>query len=108
MKNLILSLLPLAALISCAQKPSNIVENIAGEKHLANVRMLTTEGENAKADFNLWKITIDVSGLEQITFYYEFDGFPMFTRDGKKLVFASSRCNKNPRDTNVLLADWIE
>ena len=52
MKKLILALLPLAALISCAQKPSNIVENIAGEKHLANVRMLTMQGENAEAYFS--------------------------------------------------------
>ena len=32
----------------------------------------------------------------------------MFTRDGGKLVFASNRHNRNPRETNVFLADWVE
>ncbi len=59
-------------------------------------------------DFNLWMINKDGSMLEQITFYGEFDGFPMFNKDGTKLVFASNRYNKNPRDTNVFIADWVE
>jgi len=35
-------------------------------------------------------------------------GGPFFFWDGKKLVFASNRFNKQPRDTNVFLADWID
>jgi len=43
---------------------------------------------------------------EQITFDADFDGFPMFTRDGKQLVFASNRHNENDGDTNVFVAQW--
>ena len=28
----------------------------------------------------------------------DFDGFPMFTRDGKRLVFCSNRFNERPND----------
>ena len=53
-------------------------------------------------------INIDGTGLEQITFNETFDGFPMFTRDGKKLIFASNRFNKKEGDTNIFTADWVE
>ena len=33
-------------------------------------------------------------GEERIMYNDTFDGFPMFTRDGKKLVFASNRNSK--------------
>ena len=35
-----------------------------------------------------------------------FDGFPMFSPDGTKLVFASNRNAKLPNETNVFIADW--
>ena len=37
----------------------------------------------------------------------DFDGFPMFSRDGKKLVFASNRNAKEEGETNIFIADWI-
>ena len=45
-------------------------------------------------DFDLYSIKIDGSGLERITFFEGFDGFPMFSLDGKYLVFASNRNQK--------------
>ncbi len=43
-----------------------------------------------------------------MTFNDTFDGFPMFSPDGRRLVFASNR-NAAPRgDTNVFIADWVE
>jgi TolB protein len=51
---------------------------------------------------------VDGTGLERITFNDTFDGFPMFTKDGKKLVFASNRHGKTQGDTNVFIADWVE
>jgi Tol biopolymer transport system component len=59
-------------------------------------------------NFDLYKINTDGSGLERITFYESFDGFPMFSPDGKKLVFASNRNAKTQGDTNVFIADWVE
>jgi TolB protein len=35
-------------------------------------------------------------------------GFPMFTLDGKRLVFASNRNGKVQGETNVFIADWME
>jgi Tol biopolymer transport system component len=53
-------------------------------------------------------INTDGTGLERITFSEDFDGFPMFSRDGKKIVFCSNRYNKKPGDTNIFIADWID
>ena len=58
-------------------------------------------------NFDLFTINTDGTGLEQITFNPTFDGFPMFSPDGKKLVFCSNRHNARPGETNVFLADWV-
>ena len=48
----------------------------------------------------------DGSNLERITFFKGFDGFPMFSADGKYLVFASNRNQKKKGDTNLFIAEW--
>jgi Tol biopolymer transport system component len=57
-------------------------------------------------NFDLWMVHVDGTGLERITTCPDFDGFPMFSKDGTKLVFCSNRDNGGTRDTNVFLADW--
>ena len=47
-------------------------------------------------------------GLERVTYNDTFDGFPMFSPDGKQLVFASNRNAKAEGETNVFIADWVE
>ncbi len=59
-------------------------------------------------DFDLYKINVDGTGLERITYNDTFDGFPMFSPDGKKLVFASNRHDAKPGETNIFIADWVE
>jgi Tol biopolymer transport system component len=59
-------------------------------------------------NFDLYIINVDGTGLQRVTWFEEFDGFPMFTRDGTKLVFCSNRNNKKPGDTNVFIADWVD
>jgi Tol biopolymer transport system component len=59
-------------------------------------------------NFDLALIKIDGTGLERVTYNETFDGFPMFSPDGKKLVFASNRNDAKPGDTNVFIADWVE
>lgn len=58
-------------------------------------------------NFDLFAINADGTGLEQITYNPTFDGFPMFSPDGKKLVFCSNRHNAKPGETNVFVADWV-
>jgi Tol biopolymer transport system component len=53
-------------------------------------------------------INLDGTGLEQITFNSTFDGFPMFSLDGKRLVFGSNRNAKSEGETNVFVAEWRE
>jgi TolB protein len=59
-------------------------------------------------NFELYLINIDGTGLERITYNNTFDSFPMFSYDGKKLVFASNRNPEKPRATDIFIADWIE
>jgi TolB protein len=59
-----------------------------------------------KRNFDLYMVDIQTKKIEQITFNQTFDGFPMFSPDGKKLVFASNRDGKVPHETNIFIADW--
>ena len=94
------------------QVTDNKFANFAPFYHPDNQRIIFCSNLKSKdpreSDFNLWLIKEDGSGLEQITFFDKFDGFPMFSSNGQKLVFASNRFNKKQRDTNVYIADWID
>jgi Tol biopolymer transport system component len=59
-------------------------------------------------DFDLYMIREDGTGLERITYHPDFDAFPMFSSDGKKLAWASNRNGKQPHETNIFIADWVE
>jgi Tol biopolymer transport system component len=50
----------------------------------------------------------DGTGLEQITSEGHFNAFPMFSKDGKKVVFVSDRNAKARYEFNVFVADWVE
>jgi len=67
---------------------------------------LGSMGKLGMPNFDLWIINVDGTGLERVTRCPQFDGFPMFTADGKTLVFCSNRDNGGTRETNVFLADW--
>ncbi len=60
-----------------------------------------------RRDFELYTIREDGTHLTRITFSPDFDGFPMLTRDGRKLVFASNRNGRQPHETNIFVADWL-
>jgi len=59
-------------------------------------------------NFEIYLVNIDGTGLERITHNSVFDSFPMFSPDGKKLVFASNRNPQKPRATDIFIADWVE
>ena len=75
-------------------------------------------GEPRKGSFDLFLVDTESGAIERVTYFErtregahradDFDGFPMFTRDGKRLVFCSNRFNDKPNETNVFVADWVE
>lgn len=63
--------------------------------------------------FDLYLVNLDGTGLERVTFFSnekhdDFDGFPMFSNDGKRLLWCSNRNNDKPHETNVFVADWVD
>jgi len=58
-------------------------------------------------NFELYGVDLDGKNLQRLTFTDGFDGFPMFSPDGKKLVWISGRNGKVPHETNVFIADWV-
>ena len=73
-------------------------------------------GDPRGANFDLYLVDVDTGKTERVTQFQrtrpghhrsdDFDGFPMFTRDGKRLVFCSNRYNDKPNETNVFVANW--
>ena len=57
--------------------------------------------------FNMYTIHTDGSHLEKISRDKGFDAFPMFSPNGKKIIFSSNRNNGGTRDTNIFIADWL-
>lgn len=55
--------------------------------------------------FALYVIGADGSGLERVTWAESFASCPMFSRDGRQLVFCGSRNAATPREMNVFVAD---
>jgi len=66
-----------------------------------------TRGEGGRPSFHLFLIGDDGKGLERVTVEGHFNSFPMFSPDGKRLVWVSDRSSKSPGEFNVFLADWI-
>ncbi|MCB9670015.1 MAG: PD40 domain-containing protein [Alphaproteobacteria bacterium] len=59
-------------------------------------------------EFDLWLAPMEGGGEPvQLTDHAGFDGFPMFSPDGKYLVFASNRATaEGKHDTNLFVARW--
>jgi Tol biopolymer transport system component len=53
---------------------------------------------------------MDLAGnnIEKISRDKGFDAFPMFSPDGKRIMFSSNRNNGGTRDTNLFVADWVD
>ena len=66
------------------------------------------EEDPRSRNFDLFLVDLDGEHLRRITYSELFDGFPMFSSDGTKLVFASNRHGSVEGDTNIFIADWVE
>ncbi|SHF37546.1 WD40-like Beta Propeller Repeat [Cnuella takakiae] len=58
--------------------------------------------------FNMYTINTDGINLQKVSRDKGFDAFPMFSPDGKRILFASNRNNGGTRETNLFVADWVE
>ena len=58
--------------------------------------------------FNMYLMNADGTNMQKISRDKGFDAFPMFSHDGKKIIFSSNRNNGGTRDTNIFIADWVE
>ncbi|MFL5375033.1 MAG: M28 family peptidase, partial [Myxococcales bacterium] len=66
-------------------------------------------GDSSGREFDLWAVNVDGSGLERITSAPGFDGFPLFSPDGKWLAFGSNRAfAPGVRQTDVYVARWVD
>jgi TolB protein len=68
---------------------------------------IETRGEGGRPSFHLYLVGDDGTGLERLTTDGHFNSFPMFSPDGKRLVWVSDRYAKEPGEFNVFLADWV-
>ncbi len=68
---------------------------------------IETRGEGGRPSFHLYLVRDDGTGLERLTMEGHFNSFPMFSPDGKHLVWVSDRNAKEPGEFNVFLADWV-
>ena len=66
-----------------------------------------TRNESGRPQFHLYLIHEDGSAQERLTFEGQFNSFPMFSPDGKRLVWVSDRGAKERGEFNVFLADWV-
>lgn len=57
--------------------------------------------------FHLYLIRDDGQALERITTIGTFNSFPMFSPDGKQLVWISDRNAKERGEFNIFLAEWV-
>lgn len=66
-----------------------------------------TRNEQGRPAFHLYVIGEDGAGAERVTYGGHFNSFPMFSPDGKQLVWVSDRGARAPGEFNVFLADWV-
>lgn len=76
----------------------------SGEKVIFSSNM----DDPAGRDFELYMIDLDGGGLERITTSKGFDGFPVFSPDGRYLVWGSNRAQEFDGETNIFIAEWVE
>ncbi len=78
-----------------------------GKGIIYSSNLSTPADHQGRPSFHLHVINKDGTRPEQITFNGHFNSFPMFSPDGKQLVWSSDRNAANPHEFNIFLADWV-
>jgi Tol biopolymer transport system component len=65
------------------------------------------QGKDGPPTFHLYLINDDGTGLEQVTATGRFNSFPMFSPDGKRLVWVSDRNAAEKGEFNLFIAEWV-
>ncbi len=94
------------------QVTSNGASNFSPFFHPDGTRVIfssnvETRGAGGRPSFHLYLVNEDGTGLERLTTEGHFNSFPMFSPDGRRLVWVSDRHAKQPGEFNVFLADWV-
>jgi Tol biopolymer transport system component len=94
------------------QVTSNGASNFAPYFHPDGTRIIfssnvETREVGGRPSFHLYLIGDNGAGLERLTFEGQFNSFPMFSPDGKRIVWVSDRNAKERGEFNVFLADWV-
>ncbi len=91
------------------QITKNGAANFAPYMHPSNAAVIfaSNVGDPRGRNFDLYMVNLNTEKMERVTRNPTFDSFPMFTHDGKKLVFASNRNNAKKGETNIFVADWV-
>lgn len=58
--------------------------------------------------FHLFQLDEASNKLEKITELGHFNSFPMFSQDGRKIVWASDRHSAKKHEINIFIGDWVE
>ena len=78
-----------------------------GKRIIYSSNLSTPADHQGRPSFHLHVINEDGTQPKQITFNGHFNSFPMFSPDGKQLVWSSDRNAANPKEFNIFLADWV-
>jgi TolB protein len=59
-------------------------------------------------NFELYLLDLADGSSRRLTWNPAFDGFPMFSPDGRRLVWCGNYVPDRPRDTDVVIGDWAD
>lgn len=88
---------------------------LADNRHVVFSSNLDAPGAPGEAGHDLY--VVDSAGaaspsgmpaLTRLTFHDGLDAYPACSRDGRRMVFVSSRNAERPGETNVFVARWVE
>jgi Tol biopolymer transport system component len=94
------------------QVTSNGASNFAPYFHPDGKRIIFSssvhdKGTDGPPTFHLHLIGDDGTGDEQITAIGRFNSFPMFSPDGRQIVWVSDRNTTDRGEFNLFIADWV-